>query len=462
MSKNKNVINYLSNPQSTETTKTEDLNQNTENTNTPNIENIAKSAADSAVKKTVKKTESKPVPVPVPVPTPSSSPTTQIKEETTQTGKSAPEKTTPAEPEKDDIISNVNDEDKQTLSTLETLENAMPEKYKGIKERAVKYLKEAYNIQEKERERFYKENADLYDNEEQLAEGFQEHIDAVLSDLKQKYNVSWDESDYEKAEKELDKKPIVEELNKTKQEVQEIKKERVIEQLKPVYEKVFSESCGLLANALTDNSSKDINPLKEDEIIGDYVKQAEQHIALFNAALLTSIYGIADENTSNYINQCINLAEKEVMGLPEDKQIVNGKRFVPLKEYATLDDAAKSNCWTITPDIVLLREVNNVASQIKTIKDKEEEKIKKVIEKRYKYKPQILTKKELENMENDSGVKKSDVEKKPNVLSFGNSYNNKPQSPSVTSKQEIPSTSNTPLFRKNSSLIGFLSGKTKK
>jgi len=454
MEKNTNVISYLNNPQNIkkpEDEKNQQTEQQTQSTpipattenvvetekkidepkkpTIPNISDIVSKAAESAVKD--KESKKKKI----------EKPTAKVE---------------PKEEENVENLESIIDEDKQTLATLEQLENIMPDKYKGIKNKAVKYLKEASEVAKKEQKKFYEENKDLYEDEEQLEQAFEEHLDTVISELKEKHGVNWEEEDFNKAQKELEKKPIVEELNKTKQEVQEIKKQRVIEQVAPICQNVTKETLSMLASILTNNQQKDLEPIKEDEIIGDYVKQAEQHLAMFNTALIGSMYGLTDEKTLNYISQLVSQAEKEVMSIPDNQRVINGKAFIPVKDYNELDDESKKMFWTITPDVLLMREVNNVANYINTIKQKEEERVNKIIEKRYKYIPKTMLKSEIDRIEKTD----NDNSKSPfpnNLVKNNETKNQKPVSPSIGNKQEVPTSISTPNFMKNSATLDYLS-----
>lgn len=134
--------------------------------------------------------------------------------------------------------------EQRQLKVLEAMQELYPERYSNIAKNAQRFIEELPDWETKWNDDFAKawdkKNGEKYDDDDKRAAALQKARDAAyeeaLEDRRKKYNIDYDEEDFEDAKDHLRTKPVKEELQKTQAELEALRKDKAQRDVKPVAE----------------------------------------------------------------------------------------------------------------------------------------------------------------------------------------------------------------------------------
>ena len=251
----------------------------------------------------------------------------------------------------------LNRAEQRQLRVLTKLEEVAPDQYKGIGTRFKKAVGEIAKLDDS-RDAWMSKN-----NEDDAA--WNEYRQRQQEQILERNKVQWDDDDFEDAKLALATDPIQSELKETKKKLEQYERNAASQDVRPKADAIAVASAQEVAKDLLGDSAKEIigtdfkmtkenreKIIESDPVAGPIIADAMGRVASFSAAVEEVWHGTANADTEKAIAKYCFELQKNILAMPQDQRVLNGRMFATIEQYAKIKAADKGNYWTLDPDFV--------------------------------------------------------------------------------------------------------------
>lgn len=266
--------------------------------------------------------------------------------------------------------------EQRQLKVLEAMQELYPDRYSNIAKNAQRFIEELPEWETKWNDDFAKDwekkNGKKFDDDDERSAAMTKARDAAYEDAlesrRKQYKIDYDEEDFEDAKDHIRTKPVTEELQRTKAELEELRKDKTQRDVKPVAEEhgqlAVQDIAANLKSQLGDEFdgilAEDGSIVEEKlDLIADapFVKRVLESTAKqakdFAEAVVIAFNGGQTPLLPEIERFCIWAEQKKAQAPEAEQRDENGRMFAKRADYFKMTPAEQKKHWLLDAETAI-------------------------------------------------------------------------------------------------------------